>query len=169
MVKLPETILRLLPKQFFGCCLSVFDYFVELVLQGLTQSFPMHPFLPPENNKKNSKVFWCFQEAQKGCIGSTWVKSCAYYYSQLRNERRESASKQVRRGERGLEKQLKDILPLKERKFAIYSFFSWWTTWWLKKGTNYNKVPKWNCNFSVVFKLLYRCKVSFVAEEEGDS
>ena len=38
----------------------------------------MHSFsipTPPQKKKsENHKVFWCFQEVEKGCIGNKWVK-----------------------------------------------------------------------------------------------
>ena len=41
----------------------------------LTRLFPMHPFLYPLKISENRKVFWCFQGAEKGCIGKKWVNS----------------------------------------------------------------------------------------------
>ena len=74
---------------------------------------------------------------------------------------------------RGGEKCKQQILSTKEFTFVV-SFFSWWTTWWLKKRTNYRidkmfgrfhnskkvqyEVRKWNYNSLIVFKLLHRYK-----------
>ena len=38
------------------------------------------------------------------------------------------------------------ILPAKERTVAVYSFISWWTTWWSKEG---NKLQN-RCNVMIV-------------------
>ena len=35
---------------------------------------PSAPFLYHLKTSENRKVFWCFQEVQKGCIGNEWVK-----------------------------------------------------------------------------------------------
>ena len=31
-------------------------------------------FSTPWKHQKTSKVFWCFQGVEKGCIGNEWVK-----------------------------------------------------------------------------------------------
>ena len=36
---------------------------------------PKEPFLYPLKTSENRKVFWCFQEVEKGGIGNEWVKS----------------------------------------------------------------------------------------------
>ena len=36
----------------------------------LTRSFPMHTFSTPRKHK----IFWCFQEVERGCIGNKFVK-----------------------------------------------------------------------------------------------
>ena len=35
---------------------------------------PNAPFLYSLKTLENRKVFWCFQEVEKGCIGNKWVK-----------------------------------------------------------------------------------------------
>ena len=34
---------------------------------------PNAPFPYPLKTSKNPKVFWCFPEVEKGCIGKKWV------------------------------------------------------------------------------------------------
>ena len=47
--------------------------FLEIVL--LFNPFvPNAPFLYPLKTSQNRKIFWCFQEVEKGCIGNKWVK-----------------------------------------------------------------------------------------------
>ena len=42
--------------------------------------FSVNPFVPntlfiyPLKTSENGKVFWCFQEVEKGCIGNEWIK-----------------------------------------------------------------------------------------------
>ena len=55
----------------------------EYLKNLLTNSFPMHPFLTPQNTSENRKVFWSFQAVEKGCIGNWWVNFSfftEYYY-----------------------------------------------------------------------------------------
>ena len=42
---------------------------------------PNVPFLNPLKKSKNLKVFWCFQEVEKGCIGNKWVKMAQNIFS----------------------------------------------------------------------------------------
>ena len=37
--------------------------------------FPLHPFSTVMKTSENHKVFWCFQEVEKGCIGNELVKA----------------------------------------------------------------------------------------------
>ena len=42
--------------------------------------FPVHPLSTPWKHQKtetsgNSKILWCFQEVETGCIGNKWIKT----------------------------------------------------------------------------------------------
>ena len=53
---------------------------LDLLLRNvllLSHLFPIHTFPSPE---KQQKVFWCFQQVEKGCIGKRWVKKLQLCY-----------------------------------------------------------------------------------------
>ena len=45
----------------------------ETPCPSLNPFVPNAPFVYPLKISENRKVFWCFHEAEKGCVGSEWV------------------------------------------------------------------------------------------------
>ena len=50
-----------------------------------THLFPMHPFSTSLKTSENLTVFWCFQGAEKGCIGNKGVNRHFYLIQKLRD------------------------------------------------------------------------------------
>ena len=54
---------------------SIVYVWLSRLWQGSINQFaPNAPFSYPLKASENHAVFWCFQELEKGCIGSKWVK-----------------------------------------------------------------------------------------------
>ena len=76
----PATILKKTPTQLFSCkyfeilrATIFIEHFRWLILLLINPFVSNALFLYLLKTSENRKVFWCFQGAEKGCIGNKWV------------------------------------------------------------------------------------------------
>ena len=53
----------------------IIKIYLVTIFHQLNPFLPNTPFLYPLKTSENRKVFWCFQEVGKACIGNKWVKA----------------------------------------------------------------------------------------------